>query len=595
MCGIVSIFNIQEQTPELRQQALRMSQKIRHRGPDWSGIYCGGSAILAHERLSIVDPESGRQPLFAPDKKQVLAVNGEIYNHQDIRSRFAGSYQYQTGSDCEVILSLYREMREDTDFTSLIYKGEDAVHERICQMLEQLNGIFAFALYDVERDEFLIARDPIGVIPLYIGYDKDGKVMVASELKALEGQCDHYEPFLPGHYYYSKTPGMKRYYTRDWFEYATMQKKYQIDDNKKAAKQLAEAEPQEKKTVAEIHDALEASVKRQLMSDVPYGVLLSGGLDSSVISAIAEKYSSTRVENGGETKAYWPRLHSFAVGLKGAPDLAKARLVAEHIGTVHHEINYTIQEGLDAIRDVIYFIETYDVTTVRASTPMYLLARVIRSMGIKMVLSGEGADEVFGGYLYFHKAPDAKAFHEETVRKLGKLYLYDCLRANKSLAAWGIEGRVPFLDKEFLDVAMGMNPVLKMCPDKTIEKKVVREAFADLLPEEVAWRQKEQFSDGVGYSWIDTLKQITASAVSDEQMAHAAERFPINPPQNKEEYYYRSIFAEHFPSDSAAHSVPSVPSVACSTAEALAWDASFKNQNDPSGRAVAGVHEQAYK
>ena len=595
MCGIVSIFNIQEQTPELRQQALRMSQKIRHRGPDWSGIYCGGSAILAHERLSIVDPESGRQPLFAPDKKQVLAVNGEIYNHQNIRARFAGKYQYQTGSDCEVILSLYREMRKDSDFDTLIYKGEDALHARITQMLEELNGIFAFALYDVERDEFLIARDPIGVIPLYIGYDKDGKVLVASELKALEGQCDHYEPFLPGHYYYSKNPGMKRYYTRDWFEYAAMQNKYKIDDKQNAAEQLKDAESQEKEAVAEIHDALEASVKRQLMSDVPYGVLLSGGLDSSVISAVAEKFSSTRVENGGETKAYWPRLHSFAVGLKGAPDLAKARLVAEHIGTVHHEINYTIQEGLDAIRDVIYFIETYDVTTVRASTPMYLLARVIRSMGIKMVLSGEGADEVFGGYLYFHKAPDAKAFHEETVRKLGKLYLYDCLRANKSLAAWGIEGRVPFLDKEFLDVAMGMNPVLKMCPDKTIEKKVVREAFADLLPEEVAWRQKEQFSDGVGYSWIDTLKQITASAVSDEQMAHAAERFPINPPQNKEEYYYRSIFAEHFPSDSAAKSVPSVPSVACSTAEALAWDASFKNQNDPSGRAVAGVHEQAYK
>ena len=595
MCGIVSIFNIQEQTPELRQQALRMSQKIRHRGPDWSGIYCGGSAILAHERLSIVDPESGRQPLFAPDKKQVLAVNGEIYNHQNIRARFAGKYQYQTGSDCEVILSLYREMRKDSDFDTLIYKGEDALHARISKMLEELNGIFAFALYDVERDEFLIARDPIGVIPLYIGYDKDGKVLVASELKALEGQCDHYEPFLPGHYYYSKNPGMKRYYTRDWFEYAAMQNKYKIDDKQNAAEQLKDAEPQEKAAVKEIHDALEASVKRQLMSDVPYGVLLSGGLDSSVISAVAEKFSSTRVENGGETKAYWPRLHSFAVGLKGAPDLAKARLVAEHIGTVHHEINYTIQEGLDAIRDVIYFIETYDVTTVRASTPMYLLARVIRSMGIKMVLSGEGADEVFGGYLYFHKAPDAKAFHEETVRKLGKLYLYDCLRANKSLAAWGIEGRVPFLDKEFLDVAMGMNPVLKMCPDKTIEKKVVREAFANLLPEEVAWRQKEQFSDGVGYSWIDTLKQITASAVSDEQMAHAAERFPINPPQNKEEYYYRSIFAEHFPSDSAAKSVPSVPSVACSTAEALAWDASFKNQNDPSGRAVAGVHEQAYQ
>ena len=555
MCGIVSIFNIQEQTPELRQKALRMSAKIRHRGPDWSGIYCGGSAILAHERLSIVDPESGKQPLFSPDKKQVLAVNGEIYNHQDIRRRFAGRYQFQTGSDCEVILALYRE------------KG---IH-----FLEDLSGIFAFALYDAEKDEFLIARDPIGVIPLYIGYDADGKVYVASELKALEGQCDRYEPFLPGHYYWSREGEMKRYYPRDWFDYEN------VKDNPAS--------------VADIHDSLEAAVKRQLMSDVPYGVLLSGGLDSSVISAIAEKYSEKRIEEGGATKAWWPRLHSFAVGLKGAPDLAKARMVADHIGTVHHEINYTIQEGLDAIRDVIYYIETYDVTTVRASTPMYLLARVIKSMGIKMVLSGEGADEIFGGYLYFHKAPNARAFHEETVRKLSKLYLYDCLRANKSLSAWGVEGRVPFLDKEFLDVAMRTNPEAKMCPGHTIEKKIVREAFADMLPDEVAWRQKEQFSDGVGYSWIDTLKKITSDQVSDEEMAHAAERFPINPPRNKEEYYYRSIFAEHFPSDSAALSVPSVPSVACSTAEALAWDEAFKNMNDPSGRAVAGVHEDAYK
>ncbi len=555
MCGIVSIFNIQEQTPELRQKALRMSAKIRHRGPDWSGIYCGGSAILAHERLSIVDPESGKQPLFSPDKKQVLAVNGEIYNHQDIRRRFAGRYQFQTGSDCEVILALYRE------------KG---IH-----FLEDLSGIFAFALYDVEKDEFLIARDPIGVIPLYIGYDADGKVYVASELKALEGQCDRYEPFLPGHYYWSREGKMKRYYQRDWFDYDN------VKDNPAS--------------VSDIHDALESAVKRQLMSDVPYGVLLSGGLDSSVISAIAEKFSEKRIEEDGATKAWWPRLHSFAVGLKGAPDLAKARMVADYIGTVHHEINYTIQEGLDAIRDVIYYIETYDVTTVRASTPMYLLARVIKSMGIKMVLSGEGADEIFGGYLYFHKAPNARAFHEETVRKLSKLYLYDCLRANKSLSAWGVEGRVPFLDKEFLDVAMRTNPEAKMCPGHTIEKKIVREAFADMLPDEVAWRQKEQFSDGVGYSWIDTLKKITSDQVSDEEMAHAAERFPINPPRNKEEYYYRSIFAEHFPSDSAALSVPSVPSVACSTAEALAWDEAFKNMNDPSGRAVAGVHEDAYQ
>ena len=555
MCGIVAIFNIQEQSAELRQKALRMSQKIRHRGPDWSGIYAGGSAILCHERLSIVDPESGKQPLFAPDKKQVLAVNGEIYNHQDIRRQYASKYQFQTGSDCEVILALYRE------------KG--------IGFLDDLNGIFAFALYDAEKDAFLIARDPIGVIPLYIGYDDDGTVYVASELKALEGQCQRYEPFLPGHYYWSQEPGMRRYYQRDWFSYDA------VKDNGASTQA--------------IHDALQDAVRRQLMSDVPYGVLLSGGLDSSVISAIAEKYAARRIENDGRERAWWPRLHSFAVGLKGAPDLAKARMVADHIGTVHHEINYTIQEGLDAIRDVIYYIETYDVTTVRASTPMYLLARVIKSMGIKMVLSGEGADEIFGGYLYFHKAPTAQAFHEETVRKLSKLYLYDCLRANKSLSAWGVEGRVPFLDKQFLDVAMRTNPKAKMCPGHTIEKRIVREAFADMLPDAVAWRQKEQFSDGVGYSWIDTLKQVTANQVSDEQMAHAAERFPINPPRNKEEYYYRSIFAEHFPSDSAARSVPSVPSVACSTAEALAWDEAFKNMNDPSGRAVAGVHEEAYE
>ena len=553
MCGIVGIFNVQEQTDAVRQKALEMSRRIRHRGPDWSGIWCGGSAVLAHERLSIVDPKSGGQPLLSPDGKLVLAVNGEIYNHQEIRRRYAGKYDFQTGSDCEVILALYRD------------KGPD--------FLEELSGIFAFALYDAEKDAFLIARDPIGVIPLYIGFDVDGTVYAASELKALEGQCDRYEPFLPGHLYWSREPGQKRWYTRDWMEYEA------VKDGPASA--LA------------VREALEAAVKRQLMSDVPYGVLLSGGLDSSVISAIAEKYSAMRIEDDSKTRAWWPRLHSFAVGLKGAPDLDKARLVAEHIGTVHHEINYTIQEGLDALRDVIYYTETYDVTTIRASTPMYLLARVIKSMGIKMVLSGEGADEIFGGYLYFHKAPSAREFHEETVRKLSKLHLYDCLRANKSLSAWGVEGRVPFLDKEFLDVAMRLNPAVKMCPGTTIEKKIVREACADLIPAEVAWRQKEQFSDGVGYSWIDTLKRITAEAVSDEQMAKAAERFPIHPPHNKEEYYYRSIFSELFPSDSAARSVPSEASVACSTAVALEWDAAFKNLNDPSGRAVAGVHEHA--
>ncbi|WP_296026678.1 asparagine synthase B [uncultured Bacteroides sp.] len=556
MCGIAGIFNIKIQSRELRSKALQMARKIRHRGPDWSGIYCGGSAILAHERLSIVDPQSGGQPLYSPDRKLVLAVNGEIYNHRDIRARYAGRYEFQTGSDCEVILALYRD------------KG---IH-----FLEDLNGIFAFALYDEEKDEYLIARDPIGVIPLYIGKDSEGHIYFGSELKALEGFCDEYEPFLPGHYYHSKEGKMKRWYTRDWMDY------------EKVAKENGTS------PCRQIHDALEEAVHRQLMSDVPYGVLLSGGLDSSVISAIAKKYAAKRIETDGASDAWWPQLHSFAVGLKGAPDLVKAREVAEYIGTVHHEINYTLQEGLDAIRDVIYFIETYDVTTVRASTPMYLLARVIKSMGIKMVLSGEGADEIFGGYLYFHKAPDARAFHEETVRKLSKLHLYDCLRANKSLAAWGVEGRVPFLDKEFLDVAMRLAPEVKMTPGKVIEKKVVREAFESLLPVSVAWRQKEQFSDGVGYSWIDTLKEVTAAAVSDEQMAHAAERFPVHPPMNKEEYYYRSIFEEHFPSESAARSVPSVPSVACSSAEALAWDTAFKNLNDPSGRAVKGVHEEAY-
>ena len=564
MCGIIGIFNVSDQPETLRLKALQMSRRIRHRGPDWSGIWCGGSAVLAHERLSIVDPESGRQPLFSPDGSMVLAVNGEIYNHKDIRRRFAGKYAFQTGSDCEVILSLYNELACEKDFT----------HGRFCAMMESLSGIFAFALYDSNTDRFLVARDPIGVIPLYIGFDSDGKVYIASELKALEGECKRYEPFLPGHYYWSGDGKPRRYYQRDWMDYDA------VKDNPASSE--------------EIRQALRDAVRRQLMSDVPYGVLLSGGLDSSIVSAIAESYCQNRIEDGGRSRAWWPRLHSFAVGLKGAPDLTKARLVAEHIGTVHHEINYTVQEGLDAIRDVIYYIETYDVTTVRASTPMYLLARVIKSMGIKMVLSGEGADEIFGGYLYFHKAPDARAFHEETVRKLSKLYMYDCLRANKSLSAWGVEGRVPFLDKEFLDVAMRTRPAAKMCAGSTIEKKILREAFSDMLPEEIVWRQKEQFSDGVGYSWIDSLKKITSEAVSDEQMAQAAERFPVNPPANKEEYYYRSIFEEHFPSESAARSVPQEASVACSTAVARQWDEAFIKLNDPSGRAVSGVHNDAY-
>jgi asparagine synthase (glutamine-hydrolysing) len=555
MCGIVGIFDIKQNKEELRAQALKMSKRIRHRGPDWSGIFCNDRAILAHERLSIVDPQSGQQPLYSKDQKLVLAVNGEIYNHQIYRKKYEDEYEFLTYSDCEVILALY--------------------HDKGINFLEDLNGIFAFALYDIENDSYFIARDHLGIVPLYMGWDDMGCFYVASELKALEGYCSKIEEFLPGHYLSSTDKKMTRWYKRDWMEY--------------------DAVKNNTTNIDELRDALEAAVQRQLMSDVPYGVLLSGGLDSSIISAIAKKYSSKRIENDGEQDAWWPQLHSFAVGLEGSPDLVAAKKVADHIGTIHHEIHFTVQEGLDAIRDVIYHLETYDVTTVRASTPMYLMARVIKSMGVKMVLSGEGADEVFGGYLYFHKAPNAEEFHKETVRKLEKLHLYDCLRANKSLAAWGIEGRVPFLDKEFLDVAMRINPEDKMIKNGKMEKWVLRKAFEDFLPESVVWRQKEQFSDGVGYNWIDTLRELTAKSISDEQMANAAKRFKINPPMNKEEYFYRSIFYELFPSDSAALTVPSVPSVACSTPIALEWDASFKNRIDPSGRAVSGVHEKSYK
>jgi asparagine synthase (glutamine-hydrolysing) len=555
MCGIVCAFDIKQSVLELRPQILNMSKRIRHRGPDWSGIFSDDKAILAHERLSIVDPESGKQPLFSKDRKLVLAVNGEIYNHQEIRKHFEGKYEFLTKSDCEVILALYRE------------KGPD--------FLEDLNGIFAFALYDIENDIYMVGRDHIGIIPLYQGWDTEGTYYVASELKALEGYCTKIEEFLPGQYYYSPDGKPTQWYSRDWQSYDA------VKDNVSSIEVL--------------RDALEAAVERQLMTDVPYGVLLSGGLDSSIISAVAKKYASKRVESGNTETAWWPQLHSFAVGLEGSPDLAAARKVADHIGTVHHEIHFTVQEGLDAVHDVIYHVETYDVTTIRASTPMYLLARFIKSMGVKMVLSGEGADEIFGGYLYFHKAPNAKEFHKETVRKLDKLHLYDCLRANKSLASWGVEGRVPFLDKEFMDIAMRLNPKDKMCgANGKMEKWILRKAFEDYLPESVAWRQKEQFSDGVGYNWIDTLRAMTSEMVSDEQMAHVNETYPINPPMNKEEYYYRTIFTDFFPSDAASLCVPSVPSVACSTPIALEWDAAFKNLNDPSGRSVSSVHEQGY-
>ncbi len=552
MCGFVGVFDLKVDAQELRPQVLKMSKRIRHRGPDWSGVFCNDKAILSHERLSIVDPESGGQPLYTKDKNLILAVNGEIYNHKEIRKRYEGKYEFQTGSDCEVILALYQDMGED--------------------FLEEMNGIFAFAIYDQEKDEYFIARDHIGIIPLYMGWDEHGNFYVASELKSLEGYCRKIEEFPPAHYMSSKDGEFKRWWTRDWMDYEN------VKDNETS--------------IDELRQAMEDAVHRQLMSDVPYGVLLSGGLDSSITSALAKKFSKKRIEEGDQQDAWWPQLHSFVIGLEGSPDLAAAKKVADYIGSIHHEIHYTIQEGLDAIRDVIYHIETYDVTTVRASTPMYMIARVIKSMGIKMVLTGEGADEIFGGYLYFHKAPNPEEFHKETLRKVSKLNLYDCLRANKSLASWGVEGRVPFLDKEFIDVAMRINPKDKMARDGRIEKWVVRKAFEDILPESVAWRQKEQFSDGVGYGWIDTLKQIASDQVTDEMMENAKYRFPVNTPMSKEEYHYRSIFSEHFPSDTAASCVPSVPSIACSTAEALAWDKAFQDNADPSGRAVSTVHEQ---
>ena len=556
MCGIVCLFDAKQETQTLRPQVLEMSKKIRHRGPDWSGVFQDEKVIFSHERLAIVDPTSGKQPLFSTDGKIVLAVNGEIYNHRELRAEFP-EYQFQTESDCEVIIPLFQKFGAD--------------------FIDKLNGIFAFSIYDTEKNEYLITRDHMGICPLYHGWDKSGNYYVASELKALEGVCKTIETFLPGHYVYSKEGHeLQQWYKRDWEDFEN------VKDNTTE--------------IAELRKALEEAVHRQLMSDVPYGVLLSGGLDSSVISAITAKYSRNRIESGDTQEAWYPRLHSFAVGLEGSPDLIAAQKAADHIGSIHHEVHFTVQEGLDAVRDVIYHLETYDVTTIRASTPMYLLARVIKSMGIKMVLSGEGSDELFGGYLYFHKAPNAKEFHEENVRKLNKLHLYDCLRANKSLMSWGIEGRVPFLDKEFMDVAMRLNPKDKMVTahEPKIEKWLLRKAFEDLLPDNITWRQKEQFSDGVGYSWIDSLKEVAANEVTDEMMTNAKFRFPLNTPQNKEEYRYRTIFEEHFPSETAAATVPSVPSVACSTPIALEWDEAFKNANDPSGRAVLSVHEDSY-
>ena len=556
MCSILAILDIPGDAEAYRARALKLSRLQRHRGPDWSGVDVCPGGVLVHERLAIVDPASGAQPLYGPGERTVLAVNGEIYNHRELRKELTQHYPFRTESDCEIILALYREMG--------------------VELLQKLNGIYAFVLRDLDRGTWMVARDPIGVVPLYLGWDAQGVLHVASEMKALVPVCTTVRAFPPGHVMETGDAEPCPYYDRAWRSYENV---------------MNAPVP-----VSELRPALERAVHAQLMSDVPYGVLLSGGLDSSIIAAIAARYARKRIEEDDQAEAWWPRLHSFSVGLEGSPDMAFAERVAEHIGTVHHGFVYTIQEGLDAVADVIHHLETYDVTTIRAATPMYLMARRIRAMGVKMVLSGEGADEVFGGYLYFHKAPNAKEFHEETVRKLDRLHLFDCLRANKAMAAWGVEARVPFLDVDFLDVAMAIDPALKM-PRKAegrIEKQVLRDAFADILPEIVTKRQKEQFSDGVGYGWIDALKANAAVHVSDAEMRQAAVRFPHNTPDTKEAYYYRSVFEGFFPLSSAARTVMGGKSIACSTPEALAWDAAFASAADPSGRAVAGVHVEAY-
>ena len=554
MCSIFGILDIKTGADALRPAALECSRLLRHRGPDWSGIYHSDNAILVHERLSIVDTEHGAQPLYNGDKSNVLAVNGEIYNHKALASTLNVDYEFQTASDCEIILPLYEEFG--------------------VEFVDKLQGMFAFIVYNEKDNSYLVARDHIGIIPLYTGYDSEGNFYVASEMKALMPICKTVEEFPPGHILDSRVGKLQRYYKRNWQEYAA------IKDNTTST--------------TKIREALEESVKSHLMTDVPYGVLLSGGLDSSLISAITQKFAARRIEDNDLAEAWWPKVHSFACGLEGSPDLIAAQTVADSIGTIHHSVIFTEQEGIDALKEVIYHLETYDVTTIRASTPMYLMARKIKAMGIKMVLSGEGADEIFGGYLYFHKAPNAQEFHEELNRKLDRLHKFDCLRANKSMSAWGIEARVPFLDKNFMDVAMRINPEDKLCGNGKMEKAILRESFEGYLPKEILWRQKEQFSDGVGYSWIDGLKAHVESLVTDQQLENAHIRFPVNTPDNKEGYYYRTVFEDKYPLATAADCVIGGKSVACSTEEALAWDESFKNNADPSGRAVLSVHNESY-
>lgn len=551
MCGILAVLGVADNSHAKRSRIIELSRRLRHRGPDWSGLHHHGDCYLAHQRLAIVDPASGDQPLYNEDKTVVVTVNGEIYNHKELREKLK-SHEFRTGSDCEVIAHLYEEY------------GEEFVN--------MLDGMFSFVLLDTRDNSFIAARDAIGITPLYVGWGLDGSTWFSSEMKALSDDCERFMSFLPGHIYSSKNGGLRRWYNPTWY---------------------AETIPSGPYDPLVLRRAFEKAVIKRLMTDVPFGVLLSGGLDSSLVASVASRYLA------GSAAAQWgTQLHTFCVGLKGSPDLRAAKEVADYLGTRHHEFHFTVQEGIDALEEVIYHTETYDVTTIRASTPMFLMSRKIKSLGVKMVLSGEGSDEIFGGYLYFHKAPNKEEFHQETCRKIKALHLYDCLRANKSTSAWGLEARVPFLDKEFINVAMGIDPEYKMIRPGRIEKWIIRNAFDDeqtpYLPKHILYRQKEQFSDGVGYSWIDGLKEHADQQVTDAMLEKASFVYPDNTPTTKEAYYYRTIFERFFPKNSARSTVPGGPSVACSTAKAVEWDAAWSKNLDPSGRAALGVHVAAY-
>ncbi|KAI9346024.1 glutamine-hydrolyzing asparagine synthase [Zopfochytrium polystomum] len=589
MCGIFAVFGLGgpaaasasstpvQQSPgdAFRERAVALSKRIRHRGPDWSGVKVAGSSILCHERLAIVGVDSGAQPLTNADESVILSVNGEIYNHLTLRKSLREPHNFKTHSDCEVILYLYEE------------NGPNFVH--------LLDGMFSFVLYDRKKDLYLAARDHIGITTLYQGWrSSDRSVWFASEMKSLHDECDRIIAFPPGHIYNSATKQTTRYYNPTWYSHVDRGIPSKADEYK------PNTEQQDKEMYTALRTALERAVKKRLMSEVPYGVLLSGGLDSSLIASIAMRMRMKELEESEEdddiksaisSVAAWPRLHSFSIGLEGSPDLKAARRVADFLKTVHHEYTFTVQDGIDAISDVIWHLETYDVTTVRASTPMWLLSRKIKAMGVKMVLSGEGSDEIFAGYLYFHSAPSPQSLHHECISRIQNLHTSDCLRANKSTMAWGLEARVPFLDKAFLDVAMSQVPACHKATQQApyhhrIEKHVLRAAFDDkddpYLPDDILWRQKEQFSDGVGYSWIDGLKDTAERCVTDEEFASRAETFPHDPPTTKEAYWYRRVFEKHFPQRACLESVVRwIPR--------RDWGCS----EDPSGRAQK-AHNAAY-